>query len=126
MAVRIATFTVTVKYDSDRIVNPGHLIGGMSDEITGWNADEDNKRLGIGVEVSDITFETEVQAARREALLLVGVHLDAAARNSDAAGMVQNVFDAVRRWHELEGRTDVFASYIELQREAMAQGFGQK
>lgn len=126
MAVRVATFTVSVKYDINRIKQPGHLIGGMTDEILQWNSDQNNVRLGIGIEVSDATFEDEAQAARREALLLVGIHLDAAARNSDPAGMVQHVFDSVGNWCDLEGRTDTFVAYLELQREAMALGHGQR
>jgi hypothetical protein len=124
MAVRIATFTVRVAYDTDRILNPGHLIGGMTDEILGWNSDEDNKRLGVGVEVTDAQFEDEAQAARREALFMVGLGLDASANGHDP--MTQHVFNAVRKWCDLESRADTFGAYIELQQQAMALGHGQK
>lgn len=122
MAVRIATFTVRVKYDTNTILNPGHLIGGMTDEILGWNKNETH----YSVEVTDAHFEDEVEAARREALFLVGVHLDAMAKDNHPTAMVQGVFEAVRIWVELEGRTDVFGAYVELQGEALALGHGQK
>jgi hypothetical protein len=120
MAVRVATFTVTVKYNDARFAQPGHLLGGMKDEILGWN--EDGRTEGYKVEVSDTEFETEAQAARREALLMVGIGLDDAANNRYSNG--DAVLQAVTRWTTLAGRPDTFAAYTELQREAMAQGHG--
>lgn len=122
MTIRRITLTVTVKYDDTRIVNPGHLVGGMIDEMQSWGGSGEHYK----VEVGEPEFDTLIDVARREALLLTGIQLDSAARNKDVANSADHVFEAVKRWCELAERTDIFPAYLELQREAMAMGHGQK
>jgi hypothetical protein len=124
MASRIATLTLRVKYDTDTVLNPAHLIGGTIDEILSWNAETDNKRLGIRFECSDAEYEDAAQAARREALMLTGLYLDAAAAG-DCTSLTDLVFEAVKTWCAEEGLDDTFKAFLTLQREAMAAGFGQ-
>lgn len=122
MAIREITFTVTVRYNDTKIVNPGHLVGGMTDEIQGWGGSGEHYE----VKVSEATHETPVDYARREAIKLIVHSLDHAegktqdttrAYGDTVTAMVQA---AMQRYCDLTGE-ELFPTYLKLQGEALLQ-----
>lgn len=125
MAVREITFTVTVRYNDAKIVNPGHLVGGMLDEIKGWGGSPEPYE----VKVSDPTFESQEDYAFRQLVKLVAHQLDYAEgktqQTSRAYGdqVMIMVQAAVEEYCELTG-TDSLKAYMKAQGVAVTERNG--
>lgn len=117
---RIAKFVVTVDIDDTIIINPGHLMGGMVDEVLSWN----EQAHGHKIAVSTIEIEDEVDAVRREAMELIGLQLDFL---EGIAHFTGNEYDtqiepkahaAATRYAKLR-KMDVLRAYVALQAEVV-------